>query len=45
MAEQQSLFKPDQWSTVLLVMAELEKMGVYSYDARPSNIAFREDNE
>ena len=44
MAERCELFEPDQWSTVLLVMSELEKMGVYSYDARPSNIAFLDDD-
>jgi hypothetical protein len=39
-AFQRELFDEDQWSKVLLVMHELEKLGVYSYDARPSNISF-----
>ena len=43
-AAQRELFDEDQWSKVLLVMHRLEQFGVYSYDARPSNIAFLMDD-
>jgi hypothetical protein len=39
-AMERELFEPDQWKQVGRIRVALRMLGVYYYDARPSNIIF-----
>ncbi|KAA1260513.1 hypothetical protein LF1_30530 [Rubripirellula obstinata] len=40
--EREELFEPDQWPIVLEAVSDLESIGIYYLDLRPSNVRFRE---
>jgi hypothetical protein len=42
-AAERELFDEDEWKDVRRVRAALRLVGVYYFDARPSNIMFRRD--
>lgn len=39
-AAERELFEPDQWKQVLRVRASLKMLGIFYFDARPTNIMF-----